>query len=433
MNQKPSGSPKGVLFKDRNFRWLFSGALISQLGDQFSLIALPWLVLKMTGDTLVLGTVLAVMSVPRALFLLIGGALVDRYSPKSVLMLTKYVNTVLLGVLAALVLTHHLNLWLIYAMALAIGLATAFSLPAATSITPHVLPRELLGPANGLLMGIRQLTMFAGPLLAGLLIAVFGDASGGVQDAFGLGLAFGFDALSFAVSAWTLVQVQIRTPAAAPQQAIPTRAPSVWQAVGAGLRYCWSDSSLRVCFCYWGAVAFFITGPVQVAMPVLANAVGSGAAAFGLLGGAYGGGTLLGMVFSGMKPGFRLGSFGTTILVFDGVIGVLFMPLGLINATWQGVALLLAIGSLGGFLQVNVYTWLQRHVAPAMLGRTMGLFMFIFMGVAPMSSSITGWLMRSITLPQLFGASGGLLVLIVLITFATSGMRSVSDLPQASR
>lgn len=423
MNDKKI-NPRGVLFADRNFRWLFAGSLISQLGDQFTLIALPWLVLKMTGDTLVLGTVLAAMSVPRALFILIGGAIVDRYSPKRVLMLTKHANTLLLGVLAALVFIGQPNLWAVYGLALAIGIATAFSLPSATSIMPHVMPRELLGPANGTMMGVRQLTMFAGPLLAGLLIAVFGDGAGTVRDASGLGLAFAFDAFSFAASAWTLSKVQTRTPPAMPAAQAPQ---SVWQSVAAGLRYCWNDASLRVCFCYWGAVAFFISGPIQVAMPVLGNHVGKDAAAFGLLAGAYGAGTLVGMAFSGMKPGFRIGSFGTTILLFDGIIGLLFIPLGLIHATWQGVALLLAIGSLGGFLQVNVYTWLQRHVAPAMLGRTMALFMFIFMGIAPMSSSITGWLMRYVNLEQLFAVSGGLLVLIVLLTFALSGMRAVSD------
>ena len=425
MNNTPPKA-RSALFADRNFRWLFAGSLISQLGDQFTLIALPWLVLKMTGDTLVLGTVLAVMSVPRALFILIGGAIVDRYSPKRVLMLTKHVNTALLGALAALVLFGQLQLWLVYALALGIGLATAFSLPSGTSIMPHVMPRELLGPANGTMMGVRQITMFAGPLLAGLLIAVFGDGEGAVRDASGLGLAFAFDAFSFAASAWTLSKVRTRTtPAMAASQPSPPL--SVWQSVAAGLRYCWSDTSLRVCFCYWGAVAFFISGPVQVAMPVLGNHVGRDAAAFGLLAGAYGAGTLVGMAFSGLKPGFRIGSFGTTILLFDGIIGMLFIPLGFIHATWQGVALLLAIGSLGGFLQVNVYTWLQRHVAPAMLGRTMALFMFIFMGVAPMSSSITGGLMRYVSLQQLFAFSGGLLVLIVLLTFALSGMRMVSD------
>lgn len=428
MNQHQTPSS---LFANRNFRWLFSGSLISQLGDQFSLIALPWLVLQMTGDTLVLGTVLAVMAVPRALLILVGGAVVDHYSPKRVLMLSKHACSLLLGVLAVLTLTGTPDLRLVYALALAIGVATAFSLPSATSILPTVLPPQLLGQANGLMMGIRQLSMFAGPLLAGILIAAFGDGghSGGA-DLTGLGIAFGLDAASFALSAWTLTRVR---PLSAPT-APAADSGSLWRAVGAGLRYCWNDTSLRVCFCYWGAVAFFITGPIQVAMPVLADRVGGSASAFGALAGAYGAGTLLGMALSGLRPGFRIGSFGTTILCFDAVIGLLFMPLGLIAATWQGVPLVLVIGALGGFLQVNIFTWLQRHVAPAMLGRSMALFMFIFMGVAPISSSITGWLMRDVGLPQLFAVSGGLLLLIVLIAAAGSGMRAVSDvrLPTAS-
>jgi MFS family permease len=362
--------------------------------------------------------------VPRALFILIGGAVVDRYSPKRVLMLTKHANTVLLSALAALVLTGQLNLWLIYALALAIGLATAFSLPSATSIMPHVMPRELLHQANGVMMGIRQLTMFAGPLLAGVLIAVFGDGTGAVRHMTGLGLAFAFDAFSFALSAWTLHKVTTHSPTMASGAQPPQ---SVWQSVLAGLRYCWSDASLRVCFCYWGVIAFFISGPIQVAMPVLANHVGTDAAAFGVLAGAYGAGSLAGMAFSGMRPGFRIGNLGTTILLFDGAIGLLFIPLGLIDATWQGVTLLLAVGALGGYLQVNIYTWLQRQVAPAMLGRTMALFMFIFMGVAPMSSAVTGWLLHYVSLRELFAFSGGLLVLIVLLTFCLTGMRAVSD------
>ena len=99
----PDADTRAALLRNPNFRWMTGGALLSMLGDQFTLIALPWLVLQMTGDTLVLGTVLALVSVPRALFILIGGALVDRHSPKQVLMITKYVNLVLLAVLAGLV------------------------------------------------------------------------------------------------------------------------------------------------------------------------------------------------------------------------------------------------------------------------------------------------------------------------------------------
>jgi MFS family permease len=424
MMKQPESAPRGALFRNPNFRWLFAGSLISQLGDQFSLIALPWLVLQMTGDPLVLGTVLAVMSVPRALFILIGGAVVDRYSPKRVLMLSKFACAKLLFLLAALAWSGHPDLRLVYALALAIGVASAFSLPSATSILPTVLPRELLPQANGVMMGIRQLSTFAGPLIAGVLIALFGDAGSVRKDFSGIGAAFGVDAASFLLSAWTLARVKTLAAGGRPVQA-PSQ--SLWQSIGEGLRYCWRDASLRVCFCYWAAIALFITGPVQVAMPVLANQVGGSAFVFGLLAGAYGAGTLIGMAWYAARPAFRLGSFGLTILAFDAAVGLLFMPLGLITATWQGVALLLAIGALGGFLQVNIFTWLQRHVAPAMLGRGMALFMFIFMGIAPMSSALTGWVLRSMTLDRLFAFSGGLLLVIVGLTFMLSDMRRISD------
>ncbi|HEY4542126.1 MAG TPA: MFS transporter, partial [Noviherbaspirillum sp.] len=355
---------------------------------------------------------------------LAGGAIVDRYSPRKVLMLTKYANTLLLGLLAAAVLSGDPALWQVYVLALAIGLATAFSLPSGTSILPTLVPRELLTQANGAMMGVRQVASFAGPLLAGLLIMLFGDGKGEVKSYTGVGLAFAFDAFSFAFTAWLLSKTVPHPGSGKP--ALHT-AQSLWASVAEGLRYCWNDNKLRTCFCYWAAVAFFITGPVQVAMPVLADHAGSNAGAYGLLAGAYGAGTLIGMAFSAIKPGWRIGSFGTTILALDAAVGLLFMPLGLINATWQGVALLLVIGAIGGFLQVNIFTWLQRYVVPGMLGRTMALFMFIFMGIAPMSSSLTGWIMRSVSLQHLFLASGGLLLLIVLVTFASSGMRGLND------
>ncbi|WP_420475671.1 MFS transporter [Noviherbaspirillum sp. ST9] len=421
-------SPRGTpLLRDRNFAWLSAGSLISMIGDQFTLIALPWLVLKMTGDPLVLGTVLAVTSIPRALFILVGGALVDRHSPRQVLMLTKVINTVLLAVLAALVFTGRLSLPMVYGLAFAIGLSTAFSIPAATSIMPHVVAREHLQRANGMMMGLRQLSFFLGPLLAGGLIALFGGKAGAVEDAQGLGVAFGLDAFSFALSAWTLSRVAVRPR----QDAAPAHPASVWKSVADGLSYCWNNRNLRTCFAYWAAIALFITGPVHVAVPVLADHLGDSAAALGLLAGAHGAGTLLGMVVNGLRPNLRFGSFGTTLLVIDGVIGFLFMPLGGMAATWQAGLLLLVIGMLSGIVQVKVYTWLQQAAAPALLGRTMALFMFIFLGIAPLSSALTGLLMREITLPQLFAGCGALLVIIVAATFGLTGMRTISDVRPA--
>lgn len=438
MSSPPDAQAKSELWRDPNFRWLTAGGALSMLGDQFTLLALPWLVLRMSGDTRVLGIVLALVSVPRAAFILLGGAVVDRYSPKQVLMITKYVNTVLLGALAALVFSGHIALWMVYGLALGIGLATAFSIPSGTSMMPHVLAPRLLPAANGITLGLRQLSMFAGPLLAGLLIALSGDGSrdgsGSMANANGIGLAFAFDALSFAVSAWTLAKVRMLARAPAAHASPPGPPPAVFSSVVQGLAHVWRDVELRACFAYWGAVALLIMGPVHIALPVLASTAPQlGAAALGGMIGAHGAGTLAGMVAAGVLPRVRIGSLGLTVLVFDIVIGALFMPLGSIHSAWQGVALLATIGVLGGYMQVAVFTWIQQRVPPQMMGRTMSLFMFIFMGLVPMSAAVTGWLMRALPLAQLFVVCGALLMLVALVALVASPMRQVRDaVPRAA-
>jgi MFS family permease len=409
-----------------NFRWLTAGGLLSMLGDQFTMVALPWLVLKLSGDPLSLGLVLALMGVPRAVFILIGGALVDRYSPKRVMMLTKYASALLLAVLAALTLGGHASLPAMYLLALGLGLSQAFSIPAGISMTPHAIPRELIQAANGVMMGMRQATFLAGPLLAALMLAL-------ADDERSLGLAFAFDCLSFAVSAWTLSRVQTLPLAPAAQPAAPATAAApqpgsfgtVLRSVGDGLKMVWRDVEMRTCFAYWGLVSLLIGGTMQVALPVLAKERLHGAAALGILMAAHGGGTLLGMIASGASGKLRLPRFGTMLLVADAIAGLILFPLGQINSTWQGIVLLLTLGALAGFLQVGVFTWIQRRVPPQMIGRTMSIFMFILFGLAPLSAAATGWLLNYVTLNQLFAGGGIVLLGCVALAWIATPMRHI--------
>jgi MFS family permease len=413
--------PRAALLRDTNFRWMMAGSFISMLGDQFTLIALPWLVLQLTGDPLALGLVLAVMGVPRAVFILVGGALVDRYSPKRVLMLTKYANTILLALLAALVLSDRVTMPLVYVLALGIGLASAFSIPSGSSMLPNVVAAEHLHVANGLLMSVRVLTALAGPLLAGVLIAFSGPAGGALAATGGLGLAFALDALSFAVTIWTLQQVRMHAGAvrAAPQR--------VLRAVGAGLAMVWRDAEMRSAFLYWGVISFVVGGAMQVALPVLADTRLGGAAALGLVLGGHGAGTLLGMILSSFKPGLRIGTLGATLLLGDAIAGLLLMAMGAIDAAWQGAALMMVLGALAGFMQVAVFTWIQRRVPREMLGRTMSIFMFIILGLAPLAASLTGLAMQVVSLTGLFIGAGGFLLAGALLAFALTPMRVMND------
>jgi len=432
---------RAALKRAPNFKWLMRGGAISVLGDQLTMIALPWLVLKLTGDTLALGLVIALMSIPRAIFILIGGALVDRYSPKRVLMLSKYANAVLLALLTLLVLNTHaaptvalsedlsltialtpqLTLNLIYALALGLGLAQAFGMPSATSVMPLAIAPEHLQAANGVMMGMRQVSMLVGPLIAAGLLALAGNGNGAVSDARGLALAFGFDCLSFVVSAWTLSKVVLRIPAAAhaPQ--------SVLRSVGAGLRMVWDDTPLRMCFIYWGTVSLFIGGAMQVAIPVLASEL-HGGSTLGIIMGAHGAGTLLGMAVAA-KFGSRLrfASFGATILLIDALAGLLVAPMGAVHAVWQASLLMLSLGALAGFMQINVFTWIQRRVPPQMMGRAMSIFMFIFMGLAPLSAASTGWLLTFVSLSQMFLGGGIILIVFAAGAYLFTPMRSIAS------
>lgn len=418
-----------ALFADRNFRWLLGGGLVSILGDQFSLIALPWLVLQLTADPLVLGTVLAVMSLPRAVFILVGGALVDRHSARAILMLTKLLNAALLALLAALIFSGALQLWMVYGLALALGLASAFSYPAGSAVLPQCLPPALLQPANGVLMGLRQFAVLIGPVLAGLLVGVFSApvaSHGGaaLADAQGLALAFAFDAFSFVFSAWTLAQVRL-----ADKPVTSEPAPPVLRAIAEALRAMWNDVALRSLCLYFAAIGFFVGGPLQVALPVLASTqLGGGAASLGLLLAGHGAGALLGMAFSGLRPNWRLKTLGGTVLAIDAIAGLVFLPFGHIHATWQGLALLVPLGALGGFVQVAVFTWMQQRVAPAMLGRAMSLFLFLFMGLAPLSAALVGAAMRWLSPADLFTASGAMLLVIVALGAVLTPVREIRDL-----
>ncbi len=186
------------VLKLRDFRLLWIGEAISALGDQFALIALPWLALVLTGSGFALGTVLAVMAIPRAVLMVVGGAFVDRLSPRRVMLLSNAVRFVAVSVLGVAVVAGAAQLWMLYIFGLIFGIADAFFFPAQTSIVPALVPGEQLGHANAIVQGTAQLTVFVGPAIAGVLIAILGS-SGARPSAEGIGVALLVDAggLSF--------------------------------------------------------------------------------------------------------------------------------------------------------------------------------------------------------------------------------------------
>ncbi len=411
------------VFANRNFRLLFGGSTISMLGDQFTLVALPWLVLKLTGDPAALGIVLATMALPRAAFMLIGGAMVDRLSPRKVLLAARGTNALLVALLATLVLLGDIHMWLVYLIALGIGLSTAFAYPAGSAILPQLVKPEQLQPANALVMGMRQLSMFVGPALAGVVISVgaHGAHTQGLEDAGGLGLAFSIDAISFAFSLGSLMLIRIHSDFH-PKPVVG----GVLSNVASGVRAIWADLPLRAFILYAAVVSVFVGGPLQVGLPVLADTrMDLGAASLGILMTANGGGMLLGSFLSGIASRFVRGRLGLMVLSIDSLAGLALAALALVHSTVGGAILLAGTGVFGGIAQIAIVSWIQRRVAPEMMGRTMSVLMFTFMGLGPLSAALAGSLLKVISLPALFVGAGLLLTAIALSCMSSPALRSI--------
>lgn len=134
----------GKPLRFRDFRLLFTGETISVVGDHFHFVALAWLTLQLTGSGLALGSVLMVAAIPRAVFMIVGGALSDRWSPRSLMLYSNAVRAVLVGIIAALVLSGQVQLWHLYVMGAAFGVVDALFYPALQSIVPMLVDEATL-------------------------------------------------------------------------------------------------------------------------------------------------------------------------------------------------------------------------------------------------------------------------------------------------
>jgi len=236
----------------RDFRLLFTGEGVSLLGDQFYFIALPWLVLQLSASTVVLGAVLALQGVPRAAFMLVGGAVSDRFSPRRVMIGSNVARLTLVALLGALVLGGAVHTWMLFVVAAAYGVADGFFYPAQSAIVPVLAATDQLSAANAFVQGLDQVAQAVGPVLAGLLIASLARGRVGLE---GVGFALAIDAATFVVSIalLTLMRVDARAPRRGVVELVDgtvvgpvaqgqaDAAPSaLWDSIKEGLSYMWA-------------------------------------------------------------------------------------------------------------------------------------------------------------------------------------------------
>jgi MFS family permease len=412
----------------RDFRFVWFGEGISLLGDQFHIVALAALVLSMTGSGLALGTVLIAAAIPRGIFMLLGGALSDRVSPRNLALASNVFRAIVTTVIAGLVLGARVEIWQLAAAGVVFGTVDAVFLPAINTLIPRLVPADRLPAANAIMYATAQLTGTIGPAIAGFAVALIGP-----------GAAFALDAASFAVAAVMLWLVRggalpgrpDESPALEPHTAAATVTldapaeprPSLLGSVAAGARAVLGEPVMRSIVTLSTAANLAFTGPAVVGLPWLVLVrFDAGPAALGLVLAAFGAGSLVGAILAGSLP--RPHRFGTVVLALVLGMGIGLAATGLVPGVVPLAVVVAATGAMSGWINVAVIAWVQGRADPAMLGRTMSFLMLGSVVAAPLSLVIASVVVDAYATP-LYILTGALVLAAGAIGLASGLSRAM--------
>ncbi len=388
------------LFKDRNFFTLWLGEFVSVIGDHISMIAFPFLVLQLTGSPAFTAFVFAVQGLPRAVLMLVGGAVVDRSSPRNVMLITNLLRCLLVFLLAYLIFTNQISLPVIFVIALAFGLADAFFYPAATSVVPSVVKKDDLKAGNAIMQGSIWVGVILGPAIAGFVIAgevtTMGHDTGLNAATFesnraGFARAFFLDGLTFAFSFLTLLFVRTRSLKDEDADQDAANKTSMFAEVKQAVKWVWSVPAIRLGFIGVAVLEFFFQTPIFVGLPALTKyRFLEPAYVYGLIVAAYGAGALVGAVTAGyVNWPTRENLVRTMFFIFIGS-GASIGLIVLYEPYWFAMALFLVFGCMDSYIWVHFTTFVQQSTPEAQMGRVMSIFMFMSVGLIPIASVVMG-------------------------------------------
>eukprot|EP00768_Dysnectes_brevis_P000094 gnl/Dysnectes_brevis/1020_a1137_1823.p1 GENE.gnl/Dysnectes_brevis/1020_a1137_1823~~gnl/Dysnectes_brevis/1020_a1137_1823.p1 ORF type:complete len:516 (-),score=207.78 gnl/Dysnectes_brevis/1020_a1137_1823:1451-2998(-) len=417
------------LLASKPFRYLLIGDLINQTGDALYFIALPWLALSISDSGALIGGLLLAASLPRALGMVFGGALVDHLGDSRVVMLFtsafKGVLTLVLAILLLVVKTARpLDL---YVISVLFGLSDSVYFPAHLSIIPQILREQmhLLEVANAVISMSAMIALSLGPIISGIVISQFPseiidpDSGEPIPSLQGVGWAIAIDVVTFLLHMGFMVLIGVairesqvvtaeewaaqidREPSESEVVLDPTPAPtpSAEQAKAGEkmslrdtLRFIRSVRPMVVLFVVMGVENVVFSGPFFVSLPVrIKQEMGEDAKTFGRVITFYGLFTLIGGAWVAIGNQIRHTYLFLGLISMSLCYGLSLICYGLLGP-WLMVVNSIIIGGLDGFWMPLIQAWLQRRAPPSRTGTIMGLFMFTLMGLEPISYALAGLL-----------------------------------------
>lgn len=417
--QEPFWQPLRV----RSFLFLFIGENISLLGNQFYLVALPWLTLQLTNSGVSLGTVLMAAAIPRATLLLLGGIVSDRLKPRLVMITSNALRAVVAILLTVIVALQAIQLWHLYVFSVCFGIVDGFFIPASKAIVPSLVKKELLVASNTLIQGTNQLILTLGPVVGGLLIATISIES-----------AFAIDAVTFIFTTILLLFVkgsidgnietlQTVDDLNSKNSNLSSKIWNLMAGIREGINYGWHNLALRTVLLVVMVYNLVFIGPLQIGVTSLAHSrFSGGAVALGIMNSAWGGGGLLGALAPSL---FRnIPRLGILMLILGTIQGTSLMFLGFVPNVALASLTIVVLGFCSGFFIVTEITWIQKRTPPAILGRVISLRMLSSFGIAPFSFALAG-LLVDFNLTILFSLTSCIILILMAWLAANPSVRAI--------
>jgi len=364
---------------------MWFGHLISHAGDAVFMIALPWLMLDITGSKSLTSLVSMSAYLPAVLFGLFAGVIVDRYNRKWIMIYSDILRALLVAVIPLSLIYGFISPLLIGAITFSLSTFSAFFYPARDSLIPHIVTAEELPAANSAISVSGQMSHLLGPLFAGIGISIFG-----------LRHLFTADAISFLFS--ILLISLIVGPA---RKLTIKKHPPKWQGIVEGLTYVNSHKGLRILLILTFVNNIFIMGPAIIGLPVFVREVLT--SDFGVLA----------KLEVAMAVGMIVGSFvfwkaeknisPISILLFGIVMdGATYTLLFIADTSFIAMLVLIIHGIGIPLITVSRTTIIQAVVPDEYRGRLFSMIYMAVMGTTAISVGLTGFILEFIGADSLF-------------------------------
>ncbi len=381
--------------RHRNYRLLWSGTLISSSGDWMDQIALNWLMYALTNSPVYLGLLNFCRLAPILVFTLIGGVVADRVERRRLMFTTQSVAMVLALVLAVLVSTGVVRVWMVLLIAAGRGIMLSFNMPARQSLISELVPPDDLMNAIALNSATLNLTRVIGPAIGGGLIATVGVAG-----------AFYLNAASFLAVLYGLAMMRF------PERPPKRRKAGILTELAGGIRYLRGQPALRT-------VVILALLPMVFGMPYMTmltvfarDVLKVGGGGLGLLTACSGAGAMLGaLTVASLRSTGRRGRLMLAGLVGFGLSLLLFSASPWV---WLSLPALMAVGASQQVYNATNNTLIQVYVDEEYRGRVTST-LFLNRGMVPLGTILAGFGTAAFG-PQLaMGAMAAVLIVMALL------------------